>query len=123
MPCVVNGILYKNLHTQATGLWQKIQGRHRTLMSDGDRAMSKRPDLSIVPITDDLLKYFAWKATACFGHKVQFSSASFSHVLRDEIGFTKLPDGLFVKMILTGRPWLKHSPAYSAHWEIIPNKL
>ncbi len=86
-------------------------------------ANDKCPDLSIIPITDDLLKYFAWKATAYFGHKKQFSSTAFSHVLKDQIGFAQLTDGLYVKMILAGRPWLKHTPAYSCHWEIVPDKL
>lgn len=82
-----------------------------------------RPALSIVPITEDLLKYFAWKATGDFKDKVAFSSAGFSYVLQDQIGFVKPPDGLFVKMMLAGRPWLRHSPAYSAHWELIIDKL
>ena len=69
-----------------------------------------------MPITDDILRYFAWKAANSYGDRQMFNSANFSNILEGEIGYNKVVDGTMVRMILTGRSWLDELP--HDHWKI-----
>jgi hypothetical protein len=66
---------------------------------------------------NSMIQFFAWKATRKFGgDDGLFNSACFAGVIREEIGLPA-PDGLIVKLILSGRTGIKQIG--DAHWRLL----
>lgn len=61
------------------------------------------------PISEDVLRFWCWKATRNYdsSQEALFTNANFAQIMQIELKLKTLPDGLFVRMILTGRHWLE----------------
>jgi len=79
--------------------------------------MSK--NISLLPISDGMLRFFAWKAVnKDDGSDNLFTSAEFSKVLQEEIGFSEPVDGLLIRMILVGRNWVSIDENNNCYWRM-----
>lgn len=75
-------------------------------------------NITLMPkLTNSTILFFAWKATRKFGgDDGLFNSACFAEVIQEELGLPT-PDGLIVKLILSGRVGVEQ--VGDAHWRLI----
>lgn len=64
-----------------------------------------------MPISKEILVYWCWKAARNYGdlQNGTFNNASFSNVIKSELNLTVPVDGNVIRLILTGRDWLKQT--------------
>ena len=81
---------------------------------------------SDIPFSDGALRLIAFQAAAAYdkdpgsGNGLDFTSACFSNIFEQHTGIKGPLDGLIVRAILSGRPWVKEYA--DGYWSYLPHK-